>query len=113
MFPIPAEFNDVFLEIAKPILQKYFFSFVNIYCGELQENVTDSTLYDLPQIISILSDIFETITKRQNNQLIKTLGPEEIKSHSNTKDEHPPIWGPGLKEPPGGPEYRNRYNKYE
>ena len=101
------------MEIAKPILQKYFFSFVKIYCGDLPENVTDSTLYDLPQITPILSEILETLPQKLNSQFLKTLGPEQITSYSNTEDEHPPIWGPGLKDPPGGPEYRNRYKKYE
>ena len=71
----------------KPILRKYFYSFVSIYCGELQDNVTDSVLHDLPEIKLVLSDLFEKITSVQ---------------------EHPPIWGPGLIEPPGGPDYRNR-----
>ena len=91
------------------MLQPCLFSFLNIWCGELQENVTNSTLYDLPEIISIVSSTFESITQKRNDQLLKVPSRKDIELQSPIKDETPPIWGPGLTEPPGGPEYRNRY----
>ena len=56
-------------------------------CGDLQDNLTVPATHDLAEIASALS---------------------EVLSMPMQGLEHPAIWGPGLAEPPGGPQYRNR-----
>ena len=74
----------------KPLLEKYFYPFVSLYCGDLQDGVTNYTMTNLTSAIKELSDVLRTY-------------PRSL--------EHPPIWGPGLIDPPGGPAYRNRYRE--
>ena len=110
MFPIPAELNDVLLKVLTPVLKRYFFSFVQIYCGDLQENVTDSKPYELSKIVSDLREVIGNLRFKQNNSDASNIVSQNDSTlQSHRKDEHPPIWGPGFVEPPGGPEYRNRY----
>ena len=108
MFPIPAEYNDVLLELMKQVLQKYFYTFVQVYCGELQPNVTDSTIYEMNDIIPQVKHQIETVVNKYGFGSFNDLLSRPSKTYSNIQDEHPPMWGPGFTEPPGGPEYRNR-----
>ena len=108
MFPIPAEFNDALLELMKQLLQKYFYTLVQVYCGELQPNVTDSTIYEIKDIIPEVKHQIETVVNKYGFGSFNDLLSRRSKPYSNIQDEHPAIWGPGFTEPPGGPEYRNR-----
>ena len=88
----------------KQLLQKYFYTFVQVYCGELQENVTESTIYELNEILPEIDHQIETIKIKYGISDLNDLLMKNLK----VQDEHPAIWGPGFTEPPGGPDYRNR-----
>ena len=113
MFPIPSEYNEALLDIFKPILEKYFYSFVEIYCGELQPNVTDSKSYKFDEIKTEIRVLMETHSNVKDgipkmNFFKETYSNSEL----NSMETEPSIWGPGFIEPPGGLEYRNRFAKF-
>ena len=94
----------------KPLLEKYFYSFVQIYCGELQPNVTNSKTYGFDEIKAEIRTAMEKIfglvdEYRDLHALIEKYSNLEL----DMNDEHPAIWGPGFIEPPGGLKYQNRF----
>ena len=113
MFPIPSEYNEALLDIFKPILEKYFYSFVEIYCGELQPNVTDTKSYNLDEIkteIRVLMEIHFDV--KDGISQLDFFKETYSRSELNSMETEPSIWGPGFTEPPGGLEYRNRFAKF-
>ena len=113
MFPIPSEYNEALLDIFKPILEKYFYSFVEIYCGELQPNVTDTKSYRFDEIKTEIRVLMEKHFDVEVGIPLSDFYKETYSnSELNSKETEPSIWGPGFIEPPGGSEYRNRCAKF-
>ena len=93
----------------KPLLEKYFYSFVQIYCGDLQPNVTDSKIYKMDEIkAEILAAMEKFFGLKDEYQNLDVLIKKYSNLGLNMKDEQPAIWGPGFVEPPGGLDYQNR-----
>ena len=93
-------------------MEKYFYSFVEIYCGELQPNVTDTKIYKFDEIKTEIQEMMEQLIDIKDG-IPKADFIKETYSNSKLKslEMEPSIWGPGFIEPPGGLEYRNRFAK--
>ena len=94
-------------------MERYFYSFVEIYCGELQPNVTNTKISkfdeiktEIRELMRKLFDVKDIISK---SDFVKET---HYNVELNSMEKEPSIWGPGFVEPPGGLEYRNRYAKF-